>query len=139
MTQLMVVDNSVVMAWCFEDESNAYADGVLEKLAETTALVPSVWPLEVVNFLLVAERRKRLKQADSMQFISLLNQLPIIVDHDRPENMINDLLALGRSTGLSSYDAAYLYLSMKNDCPLATVDKKLLESAKAVDVALVAI
>ncbi|MCB2149478.1 MAG: type II toxin-antitoxin system VapC family toxin [Deltaproteobacteria bacterium] len=118
----MVIDNSVVMAWCFEDETNAYADGVLEKMAETTAFVPSVWSLEVVNVLLVAERRKRLKQAESVRFIALLNQLPIIVDQDRPEKMLSELLALGRSTGLSSYDAAYLHLAMKNDCPLATVD-----------------
>ena len=136
MTQPMVIDNSVVMTWCFEDEANDYADSVLDKLAETTAMVPSIWALEVVNVLLTAERRKRLKQAESIRFMTLLSQLPIVVDHDRPEKMMKDLLDLGRSTGLSSYDAAYLELAMRNDFPLATLDKKLAEAARLVDVTL---
>ena len=138
MNQPMVIDNSVVMTWCFEDEANDYADSVLDKLAETTAMVPSIWALEVVNVLLTAERRKRLKQADSIRFMTLLSQLPIVVDHDRPEKMMKDLLVLGRSTGLSSYDAAYLELAMRNDFPLATLDKKLAEAARLVDVTLLA-
>ena len=52
-----VVDNSVVMAWCFEDETSEYADAVLECLEESEAVVPAIWPLEVGNVLLVAERK----------------------------------------------------------------------------------
>ena len=132
----MVIDNSVVMAWCFDDEANAFADTVLDRLGQTTALVPSLWPYEVINVLLVAERNKRLMHADSLRFVSLLNQLPIIIDHDPPEKRMNDLLAIGMSTGLSSYDAAYLHLAIRHDCPLATLDKKLTEAAKAVNVTL---
>lgn len=72
-----VIDNSVVMSWCFKDEENQYADDVLDYLSNATAHVPSIWPLEVVNVLLVAERRKRLFESDSVRFISLLYQLPI--------------------------------------------------------------
>ena len=57
-----VVDNSVVMAWCFEDESNPYSDAVLESLEDHLAIVPGIWPLEVVNVLLVAESKKRIKK-----------------------------------------------------------------------------
>jgi predicted nucleic acid-binding protein len=38
---------------------------------------------------------------------------------------IKDLLALGRAKNLSSYDAAYLDLSIRRGCPIATLDKKL--------------
>ena len=48
------------MAWCFEDEISVYAESVLDSLENTTAIVPSIWPLEVGNALLVAERKKRL-------------------------------------------------------------------------------
>lgn len=88
MTGTFVIDNSIVMSWCFKDETNQYADAVLNKLSESTAIVPSIWPLEVVNVLLVAERRKRLKQADSVRFITLLSQLPIEVEHEWPEKMM---------------------------------------------------
>lgn len=129
-----VIDNSVVMAWCFGDEASAYADAVLDKLSEHTAIVPAIWPLEVVNVLLAAERRQRLKPADSVRFLTLLSALPIVVDHGGQKRMMKDLLVLGRENALSSYDAAYLDLAMRNDCPIATLDKKLLEAAGAMDV-----
>lgn len=136
MKRPIVIDNSVVMSWCFEDEASDYADSVLNELKITSAMVPSIWPYEVVNVLLVAERRKRLKQAESVQFVTLLSQLSILVDEDSPEKSMKDVLALGRETGLSSYDAAYLELAMRNGFPLATIDKKLTAAAKAVDVNL---
>ena len=134
MADLFVIDNSVVMSWCFKDETNRYADAVLDKLSESEAIVPSVWSSEVVNVLLVAERRKRLKQVDSIRFITLLSQLPIVVEHEAPAQMMKDLLALGRASNLSSDDASYLDLAMRKDCPIATLDKKLMEAAQKVDV-----
>lgn len=136
MMNSFVVDNSVVMSWCFKDETNKYGDAVLDRLAVSTAIVPPIWPLEVVNVLLVAERRNRLKQVDSVRFITLLSQLPIVVEHEGSERKMKDLLALGRANNLSSYDAAYLDLSMRKDCPIATLDKKLIEAAKKVDITI---
>ncbi|MCP4681991.1 MAG: type II toxin-antitoxin system VapC family toxin [Desulfobacterales bacterium] len=137
MISAFVIDNSVVMSWCFKDETSQYADAVLDLLFDSTAIAPSIWPLELVNVLLVAERRKRLKQADSIRFITLLSQLPIIVENERSEKVMKDLLALGRANNLSSYDASYLDLAMKKDCPIATLDKKLIEAARTVDVTIV--
>ena len=54
-----VLDNSIVMAWSFEDESDDYADAALDRLATLSAIVPALWPLEVANALLMGERRKR--------------------------------------------------------------------------------
>ena len=52
------------------------------------------------------------------------------------EKVMNDLLALGRTSLLSSYDASYLDLAMRKDCPIATIDKKLMEAAKEVSVTI---
>lgn len=134
MSESFVIDNSVVMSWCFKDETNQYADAVLDHLLESTALVPSIWPLEVVNVLLVAERKKRLREADSVRFITLLSQLPIIVEYERTERIMKELLALARANNLSSYDAYYLDLSMRKGFPIATLDTQLIEAAKKTDV-----
>ena len=134
MTEHFVVDNSVVMSWCFKDETNKYADAILHKLCEARAVVPSIWPLEVVNVLLVAERRKRLSEADSTRFITLLTQLPIIVEQERPENMMKELLTFARANNLSSYDASYFDLAMKRGYPIATSDNKLIQAARRIDV-----
>jgi len=136
MAEHFVVDNSVVMSWCLKDETNTYADVILDRLMEATAVVPSIWPLEVVNVLLVAERRKRLSESDSIRFITLLSQLPIAVEHERPEKMMQELLALAIGHNLSSYDASYLDLAMRKGFPIATSDNKLIEAARRADVTI---
>lgn len=133
MKESFVIDNSVVMSWCFKDERSQYADSVLDQLQEATAYTPPIWPLEVVNVLLVAERKKRLSKADSVRFITLLSQLPIIVEYDRADSMKN-LLTLARVNELSIYDAAYLDLSLKKGLAIATIDTRLIEAAKRTDV-----
>lgn len=134
MSESFVIDNSVVMSWCFKDESNKYADAVLERLCEATAFVPSIWPLEVINVLLVAERKKRLSEADSVRFTTLLSQLPITVEHEHSGRIMTDLLSLSRANNLSSYDASYLNLAMKKGLPIATLDIRLRDAAKTANV-----
>ncbi len=125
-----VLDCSVAMGWCFEDQGTPYVDGVLETLATDRALVPSIWMLEVANVLLGAERSNRLKQADSTRFLALLQSLPIIVDRDGSPHIWNEVMHLGREYKLSSYDASYLELAMRSGTALATLDKKLKKAAK---------
>jgi predicted nucleic acid-binding protein len=134
MTKHFVIDNSVVMSWCFIDETNKYADAILHRLTKATAYVPSIWPLEVVNVLLVAERKKRLSEADSTRFITLLTQLPIIVDVDHRAKSMKELLIFARANNLSSYDASYLDLAMKSGFPIATLDNQLIHAAKKIDI-----
>ena len=138
MAEHFVLDNSIVMSWCFKDETNDYAEIVLNRLTKATAVVPSIWPLEVVNVLLVAERQKRLSKSDSIRFITLLSQLPIVVEYERPEMMMKELLSLARANGLSSYDASYLDLAMRNGVPIATLDTNLINAAKKSDVPILA-
>jgi len=133
-----VIDNSVVMAWCFGDESSPYADFILDSLENTVAIVPAIWPLEVSNVLLVAERKKRLTEAASNRFIALLSELPIIVDHEPPERMLREILSLARKNKLSTYDASYLDLAMKRGLPIATLDDRLIAAAKQNDVRVMA-
>jgi predicted nucleic acid-binding protein len=130
MMQDFVIDNSVVMSWCFKDETSKYTDAMLDYLEQATVYVPAIWPLEVSNVLLVAERRKRLSQSDSSRFISLLLELPIIVEPESPERMLSEILALAREYKLSSYDASYLDLAMRKGLPIATTDKNIISAAK---------
>lgn len=132
-----VVDCSVVMAWCFEDEADGYTDSVLDLLVDSEAIVPSIWLLEVANVLLVAERRKRLTEADSLQFVRLLNELPIAVDQETSERALSEILFIGRQQGLSSYDAAYLELAMREGAALATRDNGLKKVAEKCGVKLI--
>lgn len=132
-----VTDCSVTMCWCFEDEADAYADQILEKLVVDETIVPAIWSLEVTNALLSGERRKRLSEADTLRFLEVLRSLPIIVDDTPLGQTLDDILALGRRHNLSSYDATYLELAMRQGVPLATLDERLVKAARASGVALI--
>ena len=125
-----VVDNSVVMSWCFQDEGGEYADKILSRLESAQAFVPSVWPLEVGNVLVVAERQNRLSEADTILFLSLLGQLPILVEQETPGRMLREIVALAREHDLSTYDASYLDLAMRSGIPIATLDATLIRAAQ---------
>lgn len=131
-----VMDCSIAMAWCFEDECDQYADAVLGALGKTQALVPSVWLLEVANVLLVAERRKRLREAESTRFIELLSGLPIVIEELTHDRALGSIISSARDFSLSSYDSAYLDLAMRHGIPLATRDKALRAACKKSGVSL---
>lgn len=137
MAQDFVVDTSVVMSWCFQDETNPLADFILDSLVRATAFVPAIWPLEIGNVLLVAERRQRLNEAGTARFLSLLSGLPIVVEQEPSERMFKEILALAREHRLSSYDASYLDLAMRKGLALATLDKNLRAAAQRSRVPLI--
>lgn len=128
-----VLDCSVAMAWCFEDEpdAQAYANSVLGALETDSAVAPSIWPLEIANVLAVAERKDRLREAESARFLELLHLLPIEIDPHTHARATGPILALARRRGLSSYDAAYLDLAMREGLPLASLDKALVAAAES--------
>jgi predicted nucleic acid-binding protein len=129
-----VLDCSVTMAWCFDDEATAYTDGVRDSLADMRAAVPSLWPLEVANATIVGERRKRLDEARSRRFIVLLEALPIGIDEETSGRAFGDIAHLARAYQLSAYDAAYLELAIRRGLPLACLDGKLKAAAASAGV-----
>jgi predicted nucleic acid-binding protein len=131
-----ILDNSIVMAWSFEDETDEYADAVLDRLAITRAVVPALWPLEVANALLVGERRKRSTEVDTIKWTGILRALPIVIDGETNAHAWSATLALARGHNLTAYDAAYLELAIRRGLPLATIDGKLKFAAQSVGVAL---
>lgn len=133
-----VLDCSVTMAWCFDDEATSYTNGIRDSLADRRAVVPSLWPLEVANATIAGERRKRLDEARSRRFIALLEALPIDLDGETGRRAFGDIAHLARAHRLSAYDAAYLELAIRRGLPLATLDARLEAAATAAGVTLFA-
>ncbi|MBR8834372.1 MAG: type II toxin-antitoxin system VapC family toxin [Stigonema ocellatum SAG 48.90 = DSM 106950] len=132
-----VLDCSIAMAWCFEDEATDFTDSLLESLAQVNAKVPSIWFLEVANVLAISERRGRTNQAKITQFLRLLGSLPIVVDAKTEEKAFTDVLTLARTHKLTSYDAAYLELALREGLPLATLDEGLKRAALNIGVKII--
>ncbi len=132
---VFVLDASMTLAWCFDDEGGEQAEAVLDLLAQSRAIVPTLWLLEVSNALMNAERRGRLTPAESARFLELLRSLPIQVEEIfSMERTWGEVLNLARAHRLSTYDACYLDLAMRSGAPLASLDVNLLNAAKAMGV-----
>jgi len=122
----------VALAWCFADEQEPYAVAVLRLLGNRTAIVPSVWPLEIANAFVAAERRGRLQPSRTAELIAEIAKLGIEVDSHTTSQAWKETLTLARRHGLSVYDAAYLELAIRESLPLATLDQALAKVARRV-------
>jgi predicted nucleic acid-binding protein len=125
-----VVDSSVALAWCFEDEHTNPVMDLLDHLVEAGAVAPSLWPLEVLNGLLMAERRRRVDARTRQRLGGFLRALPVIMDAETADLAWTLTVRLAERHRLSVYDAAYLELAQRRKLPLATLDEELAKAAK---------
>ena len=132
-----VLDNSVSMRWLLASPKatdQKYAEIVLKSLVEVDAIVPNLWHLEVSNVLLGAEKRTEINLGDSEGFIIQLENLTIHVDSLTAHQTFTRIINIARTYKLSSYDASYLELAMREGIPLATLDSDLRKAAKKAQV-----
>ena len=120
-----VLDCSVTLSWLLPDERGTATDALVDKLERTTAVAPAIWPYEVANALLVAQRRARIGDDDLLRVRRALAALPIEVEAVARDHVLSVVSELGRHLEITSYDAAYVELAARRRLPLATLDARL--------------
>ena len=133
---MFVLDCSVALAWCMPDENDTYADDVLDLLINQQAIVPSLWHLEVMNVLLMAQRNKRPGADEIPVILQTLAQLNISTDKKQINVNNTDFITFAQHHQITSYDASYLYLAKREQIPIATLDKKMKNVASSLGVLL---
>jgi predicted nucleic acid-binding protein len=132
-----ILDCSVTMAWCFEDEANTYSENALHALKNGyIAKTPLIWKLEVINVLILAERKKRINSLIANNFKNALSLLPIEEDVSGHAKIFDTVYMLAREAQLTAYDAAYLELALREQHPIATLDSELIKAAKNLGLAI---
>ena len=131
----VVLDASVVLTWALREERNARGDELLAACANGYSAVPALFPTEVTNALLMAERRQRISAGDVNAFFERLQRMDIRPYASALADM-DEVLSLARSESLTAYDAAYLYLAQRLNLPLATFDQALIRAARHQGVSL---
>ncbi len=124
-----VLDASVSLAWCSEDERAGYAMRVLDELSGGEAIVSSLWPIEVTNGLASALRKNRIDMAGAAEARNTLAALPVVLDPVDRRRAFEDIPRLARAHGLTTYDASYLEVAVRLGIPLATLDHTLARAA----------
>jgi predicted nucleic acid-binding protein len=134
-----VIDASATLPWCFDDEATAYTEGLLNRCAAgEEVMVASVWPLEITNGLLSAQRRGRVTAEQVEQFLVHILRLRIYVEPFTTQQAVRDVRQLAQTHQRATYEAAYLALALLCNLPLATLDIELKQASFAVGVRLIA-
>src|SRR5258708_2234732 len=130
----LVIDASMALAWLFErqDKQEATcADRVLSFLDNAEAFVPSLWHTEIINALLVGERRRVVTEAQVIDYLNRLSALPLMTDVITVHSRRDLVMALAREHHLTAYDAVYLDLALRTNAVLATFDRQLASAMRS--------
>ncbi len=118
MTDVKVVDASAVAAILFGEPE---AEAVAERLAGARLASPPLLDYELANVCLTKIRRQPARREALRAALRLARQLKVetvAVDHAAT-------LDLAEATGLTAYDASYLWLARALGGELVTLDRKL--------------
>ena len=121
---IKVVDASAVAALLFGEPE---AEFVAEQLGDARLVAPALLGFELANVCLIKSRRHPEQRSVLMTAFQLRNQLGVEemkVDHD-------GALDLAASTGLTAYDASYLWLTRQLGAELVTLDRQLARAEKS--------
>ncbi|MGH7101773.1 MAG: type II toxin-antitoxin system VapC family toxin [Acetobacteraceae bacterium] len=119
-----VVDASAVAALLFGEPK---ADAVAERLEGAQLLAPALLAFELANVCLVKARRYPTQREALLAAFRLRDRLRI------EEVAVAHELALGlaAATGLTAYDASYLWVARRLGAELVTLDRQLEKAAAA--------
>lgn len=118
MTGLKVVDTSALAALVFGEPE---AEAIAARLQGARLVAPALIGYELANVCLIKCRRQPDQRDSLMAAYRLGTRLPIdlmAVDHA-------DVLTLADTTGLTAYDASYLWLARSLGADLVTLDRRL--------------
>ena len=124
MTGAKVVDASALAALLFGEPE---AETVAAQLDGARLFAPSLLAFELANVCLVKCRRHANQHEPLIRGLRLFGRLGV------EENAVDQAASveLGLATGLTAYDASYLWLAKELGAELVTLDKALRKAADA--------
>jgi predicted nucleic acid-binding protein len=134
---MFVVDPSMALTWCVDDEATAATDGVLHRLLLEGGVAPALWPLELANAIRYAARRGRLEARDVERARAIIAGLPVEVLPVETSTAFR-LIDVAQTYDLSVYDAAYLDVADLRGLGLATLDARVAKACRRAGVSLIA-
>lgn len=136
MSERLVIDASISLAWSLDDETDNRADEALALVERSGAIVPTLWTYEIANSLTHFVRRSLIDADRARMIRSALRRLNIVAVPPDARDWYPEIDALAMKHGLTIYDAAYLQLAVAVRGRLASADEKLHAAASAEGVAL---
>jgi predicted nucleic acid-binding protein len=126
-----VIDSSTAFKWLMVEPDFSKArqlrDEYLRAVHELIA--PDLFPTEMANGLIVAERRGRIGLGESVQLLrDLFKILPTL--HPVWPDLLPRAHAIAAGSIASVYDSLYVALAEREGCELVTADDKLVRALR---------
>ena len=132
-----IIDCSSTISLFLPDEmNNDYTNKLYDSFKNSFCVVPSLWCYELSNVLLSSKKRNRIDDKQINEIVNLIYDLPIEIENINFCYIQNNIFNIANDNNLSVYDASYLELAIRFNCSLATLDKKLIDVAKKLNVGL---
>lgn len=128
----LVVDNSVVMRWLFNDGSEAdrdYAEKIASLVETHDVYVPALFVQEAANVVSRALKAKVISKVEGEICFELIDDMAATVVAPPDTKAVMQLTLRSFEDNLSAYDASYLLLAESLNCSLATLDQDLRKAA----------
>jgi predicted nucleic acid-binding protein len=121
-SNVKVIDASALAAIIFDEPD---ADRMAAAIRGCELVAPALLGFEIANVCLVKIRRRSAPRAVLMQALAMpgLRVDTIAVDH-------HAVVPLAEATGLTIYDASYLWLAKQIGVALVTLDRQLADAAE---------
>jgi predicted nucleic acid-binding protein len=134
-----VLDASVALAWFLDRPTAPFADHVRQLLLRgNRAVVPALWRLEIANGFIVAERRGVHTPSDTVEALRNLDVvIAQAIENSQDDVSMRRALQTAREFRLTAYDAVYLETALRQELPLATLDRQLVTAASKAGVEIV--
>ena len=124
----VVVDASLALKWVLEERHSAEAQSLLNRWVQTQVIVtaPMLLVFEAANVLYQRVRRGQLGVEAAEEALSALTATHLtLMGGDEPD-LSSQAIKLAETYRLpATYDATYMGLAVRSECPLWTADERL--------------
>jgi predicted nucleic acid-binding protein len=125
-----VLDSAVALKWVLPEADSAKAIRLRDeyKNAIHELLAPDIFPSEIANGLVSAERQKRIRPGESAPFLNdILSTAPALY---HSALVLVRTIEMAISTKQAVYDCMYVALAEAEGCEMVTADDKLARSLR---------
>tara|TARA_R110002072_G_C7767042_1_gene518831 strand:+ start:89 stop:478 length:390 start_codon:yes stop_codon:yes gene_type:complete len=123
----IITDTNIFLAVVLNEPEK---ERIIEQTSNCKLLSPEILPYEIGNALSAIVKRKQLTTEQALHAIELADAIPVrLVQPD-----IKSALELALRFNIYAYDAYFLQAALSLNCPLLTLDKKMKEVAKQLNI-----
>ena len=125
----IIADTNIFLAVALEELEKDY---IIEITSECDAFSPEILPYEIGNALTAMVKRKQISKKEALSTFEITQNIPVrLISSD-----IHKALDIATRFNIYAYDAYFIQIAQSMGCPLLTLDKRLKEVAKKLNILL---